>query len=284
MDRVSGKVGFCGQADHVRAARAAAHFWEEPCISGKNGSGTVFFSGCVLKCGFCQNFEISTGGSGAEISQKRLGEIFLELQMQGVHNINLVSPTQFTPQIIGALDQARYNGLYLPVVWNTGGYEKPETIAALKGYADIFLSDFKFIDEGLAEKYSGAANYPFFAKSALFQMLKIAGEPIFDDSGLMKSGVIVRHLAMPGCISDTKAVLKWLYKTFGNSIYISIMSQYTPPSPNGCEFPTRRLHRAEYARIIDYAVGLGMENAFVQDLSSAGGKFVPPFDLLGIVK
>ena len=203
-DRENGKTGFCGETGEIRAARAALHMWEEPCISGKEGSGTVFFTGCTLRCVFCQNHEIAGSKVGKVISEERLAEIFLELQGKGANNINLVTPTHFVPQIIRALQSAKKQGMYLPVVYNTGGYERVETLKMLDGLVDIYLPDFKYLNTDHAKKYSMAEDYPEVAKAALAEMVRQAGKPVFDERGMMKRGVIVRHLLLPGCLAEGK--------------------------------------------------------------------------------
>ena len=282
-NRLGGKTGFCGGAKNVKIARAALHFWEEPCISGKSGSGTVFFSGCTMRCIFCQNREISRGEAGKEVSVERLAEIFLELQAKGANNINLVTPMHYAPHITAALNIARKNGLFLPVVWNTGGWELPESVDAVKDYADIWLTDFKYFDNNLAENFSNAKNYFENASSSLKKMVEQTGEAEFDDEGMMKKGVIVRHLMLPGHLEDTKNVLRWLWENFGDKIWISIMNQYTPLCSDE-RFPelSRTVSDEEYDEAIEYACSLGIENAFVQEGGTVGESFIPPFDLEGV--
>ena len=282
-ERKNGKTGFCGGGKEVKIARAALHLWEEPCISGESGSGTVFFSGCTMRCIFCQNREISRGEAGKEVSLSRLGEIFLELQEKGANNINLVTPMHYAPHIISAIDIARKNGLSLPIVWNTGGWEIPEMIEEVKDYADIWLTDFKYFDNSLAEKFSYAKNYRELALESLKKMVEQTGEPVFDDNGMMKKGVIVRHLMLPGHLDDTKNVLRLLYKNFGDKIWISIMNQYTPLCSDE-RFPelSRTVSDEEYDEAIDYACSLGIENAFVQEGGTVGESFIPPFNLEGV--
>lgn len=282
-ERKNGKPGFCGGGKEVKIARAALHLWEEPCISGESGSGTVFFSGCTMRCVFCQNREISRGEAGKEVSLSRLGEIFLELQEKGANNINLVTPMHYAPHIISAIDIARKNGLSLPIVWNTGGWEIPEMIEEVKDYADIWLTDFKYFDNSLAEKFSFAKNYRELALESLRKMVEQTGEPVFDDNGMMKKGVIVRHLMLPGHLDDTKNVLRLLYKYFGDKIWISIMNQYTPLCSDE-RFPelSRTVSDEEYDEAIDYACSLGIENAFVQEGGTVGESFIPPFNLEGV--
>ena len=282
-DRAAGQKGFCGGGNLVRVARAALHYWEEPCISGESGSGTVFFSGCTMRCVFCQNKEISRSEVGKEITIERLAEIYLELAAKGANNINLVTPMHYAPQIIAALDIARKNGLTLPIVWNTGGWERRESIAAVRDYADIWLSDFKYFDSSLGESLSKAPNYFSVAAEALDQMVKQTCEPVFDENGIMRRGVIVRHLMLPGHLDDTKNVLRFLYENYGDSIWISIMNQYTPMCSDP-RFPelSRTVSDEEYNEAIDFACELGIENAFVQEGGTVGESFIPPFDLSGV--
>ncbi len=283
VDRNFDKKGFCGGGKDVKIARAALHFWEEPCISGESGSGTVFFSGCTMRCIFCQNKEISRGEVGKLVSPYRLAEIFIELQQKGANNINLVTPMHFAPQITFALSIARESGLSLPVVWNTGGWELPETVESVKDFADIWLTDFKYFDNSLAEKFSNAKNYFENASASLEKMVSQTGEPVFDDNGLIKKGVIVRHLVLPGHTDDSKSVLKWLLDNFGDKIWISIMNQYTPLCSDE-QYPElmRTVTDDEYNEVIDYAVELGIENAFVQEGGTVDESFIPPFDLEGV--
>ena len=290
-DRLTGKTGYCGQTAEIRAARAALHFWEEPCISGTAGSGTVFFSGCVLRCIFCQNANIAQGKAGKEISSERLTEIFLELQEKKANNINLVTPTQFVPQIADALYRAKDQGLTIPVVYNTGSYEKVETLQMMDGLVDIYLPDLKYVSAELGKKYSGAADYFEVASAAIAEMVRQVGKPVFvekedlkqENTPLMKRGVIVRHLVIPGNISDSKTVIRYLCETYGDDIFISIMSQYTPLR----EFPehpelNRRLKPREYDKIVDFALDLGVENGFLQEGDVAEESFIPEFNGEGI--
>ncbi len=282
VDRTK-NLGFCGASDKIKIARAALHFWEEPCISGERGSGTVFFSHCTLRCVFCQNSEISRGETGIEVSVERLAEIFLNLQAQGAENINLVTPTHYVPQIIKALDLARENGLSLPMVYNTSGYEKVETLRLLKGYVDIYLPDFKYYDGRFSKKYSVCENYFEFAGDAIEEMLSQVGTPQFDGRGMMKKGVVVRHMVLPSLLDDSKRVLKYLNRRFGDDIFISIMSQYTPfgDLKNYPEIASP-LPADDYAEILDYAEMIGIEKGFTQDGEAAKESFIPPFDLTGV--
>ena len=280
-DRANGAKGACGVGG-LTLARAALHQWEEPCISVGAGSGTVFFSGCPLGCRFCQNREISRGGFGREITVERLAEIFLELQQQGAANLNLVSPTQFVPQIIAALELAR-PALALPVVYNTGGYERTETLRMLEGYVDIWLPDAKYADSTRANRYSAAEDYPQIAFAAIEEMLRQAGKPVFDPQGRMLRGVIVRHLVLPGGMRDSFAVLDRLARLREKQEFLlSLMSQYTPYHRDEvCPELNRRISTYEYRRVCEYAEQLGFEG-FMQERSSAKEEYTPPFDLTGV--
>lgn len=285
-DRLSGKTGFCGMDGGLYAARAALHMWEEPCISGTSGSGTVFFTGCTLRCIYCQNYEIAAGACGQPISVGRLAEIFIELQQKGAANINLVTPTHFVPYIIEALDLAKSGHgqkLQIPVVYNTSGYERAETLKLLDGYIDIYLPDFKYMDRELAGRYSKAEDYPDRVKEALAEMVRQAGEPCFFDDGMMKSGVIVRHLMLPGRLMDSKHIVKYLYETYGDQIYISLMNQYTPLR-HVMDIPelNRTVKKKSYDKLIDYALSLGVVNAYIQEGPTAKESFIPPFNGEGL--
>lgn len=279
VNRRAGETGFCGSGEKVKIARAALHFWEEPCISGEKGSGTVFFSHCTLKCVYCQNYGISTQNKGKCVSEEELAKIFLSLQSDGANNINLVTPTHFVPQIISALGIARKNGLSLPVVYNSGGYENTETIDLLKGSVDIYLPDVKYYNDKYAVKYSGAENYYETAVNAVEHMLNQVGACKFDKNGIIQSGVIVRHLVLPGQIFESKKILQNLYRRFGDDIYISIMSQYTPLASLPKEFPelNRKINMKYYDALLEYAAGLGIKNAYVQNGESADESFIPDF-------
>ena len=283
-DRAAGQKGYCGVGGtKIKAARAALHMWEEPCISGSQGSGTVFFSGCPLRCVYCQNRDIARAGAGKEITVERLSEIFLELQEKGAANINLVTPTHYTSEIVKAVAEARDGGLTLPIVYNCGGYEKPETLRTLEGIVDIYLTDFKYMDAEAARRYSHAPDYPEIAKEALGEMVRQQPEPVFDEKGMMKKGVIVRHLLLPGHLKNAEAVVKYVYETYGNRVYLSLMNQYTP-LPGMEKWPeiNRKVTRREYDRLLDYAVELGVENGFIQEGGTAEESFIPAFDCEGI--
>lgn len=284
-DRENGKSGICGvSGKNILAARAALHFWEEPCISGERGSGTVFFSGCPLRCVYCQNYQIAGTEVGMEISEERLKEIFLELQEKDAHNINLVTPTHYTPEIIRAIRKAKEQGLRLPIVYNCSGYEKVETLKMLKGIVNVYLTDFKYMEREAAVRYSKAPDYPEIARAALKEMMNQAGEAKFDENGIMQSGVIVRHLLLPGHVRNARAVVKYVYETYGDQLYLSLMNQYTPLPQVKKEFPEldRRVTEREYQRLISYALEIGVENAFIQDGNTAKESFIPMFDYEGI--
>ena len=277
------KLGYCGCSDKVKVARAALHFWEEPCISGTNGSGTVFFSGCTLRCCYCQNYEISSKCFGKEISVLRLAEIFLELQAKGAHNINLVTGTQYIPQILLALDKVR-SSLKIPVVYNCGGYERIETVKALKGYVDIFLPDLKYFSSELSRKYSGAADYFEVASKAVAQMIEQTGGLEFDRQGIMQKGVIIRHLVIPGARKDSIKILNWINDNLPKGKFLlSLMSQYTPIRPaSKYRELGRRITSLEYNSVVDEAIRLGLTDGFMQEKSSAKEEYTPPFDLEGV--
>ena len=279
IDRTNGKTGFCGADSRVKIARAALHFWEEPCISGESGSGTVFFSHCTLACVYCQNYKISTRNHGKYVTKAELAEIFLHLQSEGALNINLVTPTHYAPSIIEAIKLARKNGLTLPILYNTSGYESVETLELLRGYVDIFLPDFKYFSGELAKKYSGTKDYPEAAKNAIDKMFSIVGKCEFDDDGIIKKGVIVRHLMLPSHEDDSKKILEYLYKTYQDDIYLSIMSQYTPTKTLPKEFSELSvpIDMQIYDKVLDFALELGIENAFIQDGESVSESFIPEF-------
>lgn len=277
--------GFCGETNQVRVARAALHMWEEPCISEESGSGTVFFTGCNLRCVYCQNHTLSRSEVGKEITVLRLSEIFLELQKQGANNINLVTGTHFIPQIKEALTLAKSKGLHLPIVYNCGGYESVEALQMLDGYIDIYLPDFKYWEEESGKRYSLASDYPTVAKAAVKEMVRQVGEPVFDQNGLMKKGVIVRHLLLPGKVKEAKKIVEYLYKNYGDSIYLSLMNQYTPlPALEKEKYPelNRKVTTYEYEKLVDFAIDIGVENAFIQEGETAKESFIPPFELDGV--
>ena len=284
-DRAAGQAGYCGAAGTLKVARAALHFWEEPCISGTRGSGTVFFSGCALKCCYCQNYPISAESFGREITVERLAEIFLELQSQGAHNINLVTPGQWQPWIIAALDKARADGLRLPIVCNTGGYETAESVARWQGYIDIWLADLKYVSPALSAQLSAAPDYFAAAKTAVEAMMAQAGRPVCDAEGMMRRGVILRHLALPGHIDDSFAVLDQMaaWNDADPGCFVpSLMSQYTPFYRAAEAGIGRRITTYEYRRVVNYAVDKGLAAGYMQQRSSAKEEYTPAFDLSGV--
>ena len=283
INRSTGQTGVCGVSSEIKVARAALHYWEEPCISGKKGSGAVFFSGCSLHCVFCQNREISDGKAGKVISKERLSDIFIELAGKGANNINLVTPGQYIPDIVWAVSDARRRGMKLPIVYNTSGYENVTELKLLEGIVDVYLPDFKYMDSALSAKYSRAKDYPSVAKQALSEMVRQQPDVVIDDAtGLIQKGVIVRQLLLPGHVNDAKAILKYLHDTYQNSIYISMMSQFTPIALKAYPEINRTVTRREYERLIDYAIKIGITNAFIQEGDVAKDSFIPAFDCEGV--
>lgn len=283
VDRLAGQKGFCGVDAGIMVARAALHMWEEPCISGKEGSGAVFFSGCSLGCAFCQNRTISKGQSGKVITVEHLAELFLDLQAQKANNINLVTAGHFLPQVREALILAKEQGLTIPVVYNSSGYEKVEMLRYLEGLVDIYLPDLKYLEADLAGKYSHAKDYPEVAMKALEEMVRQVGTPEFDERGMMKKGVIVRHLLLPGHVRNSKKVLEYLYGTYGDQIYISLMNQYTPmPAMKDDPQLSRKVTDREYDRLLDHAISFGVTNCFIQEGETAKESFIPEFNGEGI--
>ncbi|MBE6536472.1 MAG: radical SAM protein [Ruminococcaceae bacterium] len=277
VDRSGGELGFCKMSDTVYIARADLHMWEEPPITAKRGSGTVFFSGCSLGCIYCQNRKISRGKCGSPKTVAELSEIFLALEKKGAHNINLVTPTHYVPSIISAVSLSREKGLRIPIVYNTGSYETEETIELLRETVDVWLPDLKYYKPKTAKEYSSAENLPEVSRRAIAKMVKIAGEPVIDGEGVMQRGVIVRILLLPGHVAEAKLNLKYLYETYGDKIYISLMSQYTP-SPDLPSPLNRRVSVAEYDELVSYAEKLGITRAFTQEREAASESFIPDFE------
>lgn len=276
VNRIEGNVGYCKKGTEPSLARAALHFWEEPPISGTRGSGAVFFSGCSLGCVFCQNEEISHGGVGKSVSKERLASMFLSLEEQGAHNINLVTPTHYVPSIRDALLLAKAEGLSVPIVYNTSAYDSTEAISLMGDLANVYLPDFKYIRADISERYSFAKNYPDVAKNAIAEMVKRKPCPIYNEEGILTSGVMVRILVLPGAVANAKLTLRYLFDTYGDRILYSIMRQYTPrenlPPPL-----SRRVTEAEYEDVLSYALRIGIRDAFTQGAESASETYTPPF-------
>ena len=287
VNRQLGNKGVCMESSDIYVSRAALHMWEEPCISGNEGSGAVFFSGCNLHCVFCQNRNISNGNSGKHITIERLADIFLELQSKKANNINLVTATHYIPSILKAAEIARKHGLNIPFVYNSSGYETKETIRLLDGTVDIFLPDFKYINSNTATLFSKAPDYPDYAMSAIDEMVKISPKPIFDDRGIMIKGVIVRVLVLPEHTNEAIKIVRYLHEKYADQIYISIMSQYTPLAdsiPEGKEYASlkRSLTKREYEKVIAATLDAGVTNAFFQDGKVDLESFIPAFDNEGV--
>ena len=270
VDRIDGKTGICGvEGKGIYVARAALHMWEEPCIP--------------LRCVYCQNYDISKANAGKEITVERLAEIFLELQNKNAANINLVTPTHYTPEIIEAVCLAREKGLRVPIVYNCSGYEKVETLKLLDGIVDVYLVDFKYMETEPALRYSKAPDYPKVAKAALAEMVGQIGETDFNEEEMMTRGVIVRHLLLPGCLDNAKAVVKYVYETYGDKVFLSLMNQYTPlPQVENYPEINRKVTEEEYEEVVDYAIEIGVENGFIQEGETAAESFIPVFDCEGV--
>ena len=295
VNRLAGRIGYCNVTADLFAARAALYYHEEPVISGSRGSGAVFFAGCNMGCVFCQNYAIAKAMTGTQLSSGRLTEIFLSLQEQGAHNINLITAEHFLPQVIRSLRDAKDQGLTLPVVYNTGTYERVEAIQALEGLVDVWLPDFKYISPRLSLAYSHTPDYFQYASKALQEMVRQCPEPLFSDGShtldapddaddpLMVRGVLVRHLVLPGSTQDSMDILKYLHDTYGDQIFISIMNQYTP-MPQVKDDPDlgRKLSSDEYEKVVDYAISLGITNGFIQEEGTASRRYIPAFDGTGI--
>ncbi len=279
INRNNGKIGRCKATDKIKIALYSIHNFEEPCISGKNGSGTVFFSNCNLNCVYCQNYEISQFGKGKEISAEELAEIFLKQQENNVENINLVTPTSYVLQIIEAIKIAKQKGLKLPIVYNTNSYEKVETLQLLEGYIDIYLPDLKYSENKLGKELSNVDNYFEIATKAIKEMVRQVGAPVFNENGMVKKGVIVRHLVLPNYIENSKKVLKWLYDNLPKEVYISIMAQYFPTykAKENAKI-NRKLTNEEWNKIENYIEKLGIENGYVQELGDHEEEYVPKWE------
>lgn len=283
-DRTSGVVGACHAPAEVLLSRAALHQWEEPCLSGTRGAGTVFFVGCPLGCVYCQNAAIAGGLGGIAVSDERFVEILLGLQAEGAHNIDLVTPTQYAVHLTALIPMARSAGLTIPIVYNCGGYESVEMLRRLEGLIDIYLPDFKYADSTLAARYSHAPDYPEVAMAALAEMVRQCPTPTFDDEGIMQRGVIVRHLMLPGAYRNSHDAVKHL-ATYGDAIYISLMNQYTPMPGIGERYPelSAPIRDKDYRRLVAYASRLGITQAYVQEGGTVDASYIPPFDHTGVV-
>lgn len=283
-DRTKGRSGFCHEDADMRVALAVLHHWEEPIISGPHGSGAVFFSGCNLRCVFCQNWQISQEGLGASVSLEELAGIFLNLQNRGAHNINLVSGSHFTPCIAETIRLAKQKGLVVPVIWNSNGYESVSSLQMLDGLVDVYLPDLKYCSDEPAMRYSRASSYFVVASAAISEMFRQVGVPIIED-GLIKKGLIIRHLMLPGLLNDTKKVLGWIAAHLPKTVYVSLMAQYIPMH-QAANYPeiNRRLSRRQYDKALAYLLDLGLENGYIQELSAADQVYVPDFNLTGVTE
>lgn len=280
IDRTKNQVGRCKSKDTVKLALASIHNFEEPCISGRNGSGTVFFSNCNLSCEFCQNYEISQQGLGKEISIERLAEIFIEQQLRGADNINLVSPTSYAVQIIEAIKIAKNNGLKIPIIYNTNGYENVETLKLLEGYIDVYLPDLKYAENDLAKKYSKIENYFEIATSAIKEMYRQAGENEYDENGIIKKGIIIRHLILPNHTENSKKVLKWIAENMAKNITVSVMAQYFPTyKAKEIKDINRKITKYEYQKIENYLYSLDLENGYIQEMGNNEEIYVPKWEI-----
>ena len=280
INRNNGQVGRCKSSNKVKIALYSVHDFEEPCVSGENGSGTVFFSNCNMNCVFCQNYEISQQGKGKEITIERLAEIFLEQQNRNVNNINLVTPTSYVPQIIEAIKIARVNGLKIPIVYNTNGYENVETLKMLEGYIDIYLPDLKYAEDNLGLEYSKVKNYFEIATTAIKEMYRQVGSPKLNNDGIIEKGLIIRHLILPSNIENSKKVLKWIKENMDKDVYVSVMAQYFPTyKAKQIENINRKLTKEEYEEIENYLYDLDIENGYIQELGEHEEEYVPKWDV-----
>lgn len=276
-------LGSCRSGNNIKVAKAFLHMWEEPCISGENGSGTVFFTGCNLRCVFCQNYNISQEGKGKEITIERLCDIFLELQEKNAHNINLVNPTHYTDRIREALIRAKSLGLKIPVVYNSNGYEKVETLKSFEGLVDVYLPDIKYYSDKYSIKYSKAPNYFYYASRAVLEMYRQVGSVTLDDNGIIKKGLMIRHLMLPGLLFDSKKIIDWILENLSKDVYLNIMSQYTPLY-KAKDYPeiNKKINKMHYETLIDYAISKGLINGYYQDFDSSTKEYVPDFDFEGV--
>ena len=280
INRNNGQIGRCKSNNKVKIALYSVHDFEEPCVSGENGSGTVFFSNCNMNCVFCQNYEISQQGKGKEITIERLAEIFLEQQNRNVNNINLVTPTSYVPQIIEAIKIARVNGLKIPIIYNTNGYENVETIKMLEGYIDIYLPDLKYAEDNLGLEYSKVKNYFEIATTAIKEMYRQVGSPKLNNDGIIEKGLIIRHLVLPNNIENSKKVLKWIKENMDKDVYVSVMAQYFPTyKAKQIENINRKLTKEEYEEIENYLYDLDIENGYIQELGEHEEEYVPKWDV-----
>lgn len=278
VDRLAGQTGYCGSGAAARVAHTQLHMWEEPCISGREGSGTVFFSGCSLGCVYCQNRAINDGTVGRDTTDRELADIFLSLQAQGANNINLVTAAHFVPQTVRALRLVKGNALKIPVVYNSSGYEKTSALRLLEGSVDVYLPDLKFVNPDTALRYAGAPDYPETARSAIAEMVRQAGKPVFDSRGMIRKGVIVRILLLPGHVREAKEAVSYLLDTYGDDVYISLMNQYTPmPGMEGDPLLSRKVTRREYERLVGFALSYGLVNGYIQEGETAKESFIPMF-------
>ena len=282
VNRNNNEIGYCGATNQMVIAKAYLHMWEEPCISGNIGSGTIFFSYCNLRCIFCQNYDISTLHKGSVVSVDRLKEICLELQEKGALNINLVTPTHYVPLIVESLNLAKKEGLTIPIIYNTSSYENISTIKLLEGIVDVYLPDLKYYDDIYGIKYSNCNNYFKYASSAIEEMYKQVGKCVFDNNGIIRKGVIVRHLMLPDNIEDSKNIINYLYNKYKDNIYISIMNQYTHLRKLKYDNLNRKVSDKEYNELINYAYDLGVRNAYIQEGETQKESFIPDFNNDGI--
>lgn len=278
VNRNNGQIGRCRSGNKVKIALASVHNYEEPCISGKNGSGTVFFSNCNLSCIYCQNYKISQLGKGYELSVEELANIMIKQQEKGVNNINLVTPTMYVYQIIEAIEIARKNGLNIPIVYNTNGYENVKTIQDLNGYIDVYLPDLKYYSNELSKKYSKVDNYFKYATEAIKEMYKQVGSPVFDENGIIQKGLIIRHLVLPNHLQNSKHILKWIKENMPKDTYVSVMAQYFPTyKAKEDELLNRKLNKKEYKEIEEFLYTLNLENGYMQELGEHEEEYVPDF-------